>query len=123
MKKIILGITILAVAAAGVQTAKAGDREWAVAGKVLTGLVIASAINHAIADDHCHSTVYYQAPAPVVYCPPPPRVVYAPAYCPPAPRIVYAPAYCPPPVVYRAPACYEPAPVVVVRPGHRHHRW
>ena len=125
MKKMILGMTVLAIAAAGMQTAKAGDREWAVAGKVLTGLVVASAINHTIADERC-STVYYSAPAPVSYS-------YNYSYCRPAPRIVYQqPVYCAPApvVVYRAPVYYAPAPVVSFRYGyggerrHSHHgRW
>lgn len=114
MKKLILGMTILAVAAAGIQSARAGDREWAVAGKVLTGLVVASAINHAIVAEARCAPVCYVAPAPCrsygygySYCPPP-RVVYAPPMC-------YAPA---PVVVYRAPVYYAPAPVFVFRGGH-----
>ena len=47
MKKLILGMTVLAVAAAGLQTARAGDREWAVAGKIMTGLFVASSFWHA----------------------------------------------------------------------------
>ena len=125
MKKLILGMTILAVAAAGLQTARAGDREWAVAGKIMTGLVVASAINHAIADSR-YAPVYYPAPEPCrsysysySYCPPP-RVVYAPPVC-------YTPA---PVVVYRPPVYCAPAPVVVFRGGYggeyrhgRHGRW
>lgn len=121
MKKLILGMSVLAVAAAGLQTARAGDREWAVAGKVLTGLVVASAITHAVAAEPRCTTVYYAEPAPRYYCPPPaPRFVYAPPVC-------YAPA---PVVVYRAPVYYAPAPVVSFRFGHdgghrhgRHGRW
>lgn len=121
MKKLILGMTVLAVAAAGLQTARAGDREWAVARKVLTGLVVASAITHAVAAEPRCTTVYYAEPAPRYYCPPPaPRFVYAPPVC-------YAPA---PVVVYRAPVYYAPAPVVSFRFGHdggyrhgRHGRW
>lgn len=123
MKKLILGMTVLAVAAAGLQTARAGDREWAVAGKILTGLVVASAINHAIADESRCAPVYYSEPAPCrsySYCPPPPRVVYAPPVC-------YTPA---PVVVYPAPVHCAPAPVVVFRGGYggehrhgRHGRW
>ena len=133
MKKIILGMTVLAVAAAGLQTTRAGDREWAVAGKILTGLFVASAINHAIADEQRCAPVYYSEPAPCrsysySYCPPPaPRVVYQqPVYCAPAPVVVYrAPVYYAP-----APVCYAPAPVVSFRFGYggehrrfQHGRW
>ena len=135
MKKVILTMTVLTVAAAGVQTARAGDREWAVAGKVLTGLVAASVITHAVAAPPSCTTVYYSAPAPDYgYCPPPaPPVVYAPrVYCAPpvyyapAPVVVYSPGgYCAPP-----PVCYAPAPVISFRFGHgdehrhyRHGRW
>lgn len=131
MKKIIIGISLLAVVAASSQTAKAGDRDWAVAGKVLTGLFVASALNHAIADEPRCAPVYYSAPARVSYnygydyCPPPaPRVVYQqPFYGAPAPVVVYrAPVYCAP-----APVFYVPAPLVSFRYGygddaHRFHR-
>ena len=40
MKKMLLtGTMILALAGAGLQSARAGDREWATAGRVLTGVV------------------------------------------------------------------------------------
>ena len=61
MKKIILAVAILAVVAAGAQTARAGDREWAVAGKVLTGVAAASVISHALAPRLAYS--YSYAPA------------------------------------------------------------
>ena len=64
--------------------AQAGDREWAVAGKVLAGLVVLDALTAP------------RCPTPVVYQP---AVVY------PAP-VVYAP-----PVVVRRPVVYYPAPV------------
>ena len=125
MKKVILTLTVLAVAAAGIQTAKAGDREWAVAGKVLTGLAVASVITHAVEAQPAYTTVYYSEPAPgYSYCPPPaPRVVYtSPVYYAPA-AVVYRPVvYCAP-----APVCYRPAPVVSFRFGyggqHRHYRY
>ncbi len=128
-------MTVLTVAAAGMQTARAGDREWAVAGKILTGLVVVSAVSHAVAAESRCATVYYAEPAPCgaygygySYCPPPPpRVVYAPpVYCAPAPVVVYrAPVYYAPP-----PVCYSPSPVVSFRYAHggehrqgRHGRW
>jgi len=77
----------------GTQRAAAGDREWATAGKILTGVVagaiIASAIEPAPAYTYQSATWY--APPPV--------------YVQPAPVVVYS-----------APICVRPAPVVVVGP-------
>jgi hypothetical protein len=120
MKKMILtGTMILALAGASLQTARAGDREWATVGKVLTGVAVAGLIV-AATDGHVQGSVTYSAPA---YCPPP------------AAPVVYYPA--PPPVVYCVPpVVIVPRPVVVYRtpvvvyPSHRyvryegrHHRW
>lgn len=140
MKKLVLVAAVVALAAAQVQTAKAGDREWATAGKILTGVAVGAVVASAINANASYSVTYSSAPA---YCPPPAPVIVAPApvvYCPPPvvyapPRVVYAPApaYCPPPVVvYRAPV-YCPPPRVVYYDrhgprghGHGHgpgHRW
>jgi hypothetical protein len=99
MKKIVLAVTLLALAGSQVQNARAGDREWAVVGKVLTGIAAVDIIGHAIADRPA-----YYAPAPVAYYPPPVT------YCPPP--VVYRPA---PVVVYQQPVCFQPAPAVVYR--------
>lgn len=108
MKKTIITATaIIALAAASLQSARAGDREWATAGKVLTGVMAATVLAHAVAAPPSYATTYtyYSVPTP------PPC---APAYCPP-PAPPCAPVYCPPP----APPCvYYPAPaprVVVIR--------
>ena len=94
MKKMILtGTLVLVLAGASLQSARAGDREWATVGKVLTGVAVAGLIV-AAAGDHAQANVTYTYGAPA-YCPPP--VVIAPA----------------PVVVYRAP--------VVVYPAH--YRW
>ncbi|HXI70738.1 MAG TPA: hypothetical protein VNN22_10330 [Verrucomicrobiae bacterium] len=99
MKTMILtGSMALALAGAGLQSARAGDREWATVGKVLTGVAVAGIIV-AATDGHAQCSVTYSTPAYCPPCPPPPQVVYCP---PPAPVV-----YCPPPVVY-----YQP-PVVV----------
>ena len=87
--------------------AKAGDREWAVAGKVLTGLMVLNAITTACPT----TTVVYEQPTcyapPVVYRRP---VVYVP-------RILYRQ-----PVVYRRPVyrppVYHQPPRPVVRRAH-----
>ncbi|HEY1170581.1 MAG TPA: hypothetical protein VGH19_04355 [Verrucomicrobiae bacterium] len=109
MKKIVTALAICGLMVAGAQQSHAGDREWAVAGKVLTG-VIAGAV---IAKSFEPAPVVYQ-PAPVVYQPAPvvvqqPTVVYAQPIVQPAP-VVYAPA----------PVVYAPAPVIV-RPAHVYH--
>ena len=113
MKKMILtGTLVLALAGASLQSARAGDREWATVGKVLTGVAVAGLIV-AAADGHAQATVTYTCGAPA-YCPPPaPACNYYPAPPPPAfiarRRWSIAPA---PVVVYRTP--------VVVYPSHRY---
>ena len=111
----ILGLTV-----AGMQTATAGDREWAVVGKVLTGMAAAAVISHTVAVDsapasYSHS---YSYTAPGCHY----------SYCPPR-RVVYAPPVPPPVVVYRAPVRVARAPVFVaprvsvhvgIRGEHRH---
>jgi hypothetical protein len=129
--KLITATTLALVAAANVQSSMAGDREWATAGKVLTGIAAASIITRAL------------EPRPaVVYAPPPTTVVYQTvpttatavvtsqpvATIPDAPTLPGAPVatqtvvvqqpqpqvvYQQPQVVYApAPVVYAPAPVV-----------
>jgi hypothetical protein len=95
MKKIILAMTLLGLAATQVPSAKAHGFPVAAAviGGVTVGAVVANAIAHPV----------YYAPAPVVYQPAPVAVAYAPAPV----TVVYAPA----PVVYTQPG-YVCAPVV-----------
>jgi hypothetical protein len=123
MKKSILAFVTLTLVGAGVQNARAGDCEWAVAGKVLTGVAAAAFISSALQPEPVYTS---HACAPVVY-PAPARVYrYVPA------PVVYAPVR--PVVVYRAPAPVvvrvAPPPVVTFRVAfgggghHRHHgRW
>ena len=96
MKKIVLAVALLALAGSQVQNAKAGDREWAVVGKVLTGIAAVDILSHAFAPQPAY---YAPAPAPVTYCPPAAPVVYQPA-----------------PVFYQTPVVYRPAPTVIYRP-------
>ena len=126
MKKMILtGTVVLALAGASLQTARAGDREWATAGKVLTGVAIAGLVVAAAGGAPCNVNYAYSAPA---YCPPsaPPCNYYPapPVYCPPAIVVQPAPVvYCPPPVV----ACGGPVvirhPRQFVRYEVRHGYW
>ncbi len=116
MKTMILtGTVILTLAGASLQSARAGDREWATVGKVLTGVAVAGLVV-AASDGHAQCSVNYSCSAPA-YCPPPaPPCNYYPA----PPRVVY----CPPPVVVvpRPVVCYPPpvvacgGPVLVYHP-------
>jgi hypothetical protein len=100
MKKFILAALIVGMGGAGVQTANAGG--WSLAGKVLTGVVAASVVSHALSP----YPYYYPAyPAYGVY----PAYGAYPAYGYP-----YAYGYARP--VAPAPAYYAPAPVVYARP-------
>jgi hypothetical protein len=117
MKKLILATTILALAGMNVQTAKAGDREWATVGKVLTGVAAVGVIANALDCPPARVSVSYStyAAPTYTYCPPPARVVYAPPVVYAPARVVYAP---PPVVVYPPPVWVAPQPVVHVRYGH-----
>jgi len=126
MKKMILTAVALTLVGAGIQNARAGDREWALAGKVLTGVFAASVITHAVVQPR---PVYYSAPAYSYGYAPAPTVVYAPpppVYFAPPPVVVYrAPVYAAP---VCAPVYVAPAPVVGFRfsvgGGHyRRSRW
>jgi hypothetical protein len=108
MKNFILGAVLSAVLAT--QTVKAGDREWAVAGKVLTGVAAITVIDRIV--NPPQPVVVYQQPVVVQ---PAPTVVYVPA-----PQVVYVQ---PTPVVYVQPApvvYYYSQPTVVVYPNHFH---
>lgn len=117
---------LVLASAAALPVAHAGDREWAVAGKVLTGIAAAHVIGHAIAP---RTTVVYQAaPAPMTYVAAAPVAPAAPVYAPttavvyqPAPVVVYA---APPTVVYvAAPApFFVSGPPMVVHPYGHYHR-
>ncbi|HOX56118.1 MAG TPA: hypothetical protein P5205_04860 [Candidatus Paceibacterota bacterium] len=133
MKKMILSMTILAIAAAGAQTVWAGGHHggcggggWSTAAAVVGGVTAGLIVGQALAP----RPSYYVAPAPVCY----PAMGYGYTYyaAPPVrPAVVY-PA--PVPVVYAAPApavVYRP-PVCVARPvvsfsfgygGHRRGYW
>jgi hypothetical protein len=117
MKKLIVAVSVLALAGTGLQTARAGDREWATVGKILTGVAVGAVVASALDATPVRASVSYTyvAPAPC----PPPAMVYAPPPPPPPPVV-----YCPPPravVVYERPVC-APRPVVVVQTGRLHHR-
>lgn len=129
MKKTIAILSLSAVAVASVQTASAGNREWATVGKVLTGVAAVHALSHAFhppavyvsAPVYAPAPVYTVAPAPVV--PVAPMVAAAPVYVPPAPVVVYPQPVMVAPPVYVAPGFCAP-PVVSVNLGfghfHRH---
>jgi len=130
VKKLILTAVAVGVVGLSVSSAQAGDREWATVGKVLTGVAAGVIIAKAVDQSPSYTSVSYGYPAPsysVSYtvssappCPPPPRVL-----CAPAPVVVPAPVVCAPvPVVVHAPVgCAQPAhPVTYVHPG-RGYAW
>ncbi len=128
MKTAIATLTSLAVLGLSAPSVSAGDREWATAGKILTGVVAGAGIIKAFEPVPVyHTTTYY---APVVHAPPPAPIIVrsAPVLVQPvpvavqrAPVIVYpqpAPVY-----VHSVPVYVAPRPVVhfSVGFGRRHH--
>ena len=104
---------IITLAGASLPTARAGDREWATVGKVLTGVAVAGLIV-AASDGHAQCSVNYSYGSPA-YCPP----------CPPPPPPCHY-NYCPSPAVYYAPPVVAyPARPVVYHPNKwlNHERW
>ena len=136
MRSMIGAVTAIAVAGAGWTTAQAGDREWATAGKVLTGVFAASVLSRVLnpAPVPVVTTTYYQAPAviapPLVCSAPPVCVQPAPVYAQPAPVYVQpTPVYVQPAPVFVQTVPLMPYQVVRVRyPGpffwtHHHGGW
>ena len=119
MKNFILGSVLSAVLAT--QTVKAGDREWAVVGKVLTGVATFTVIDRIV--NPPQPVVVYQQPVvvyqqPVVVYQQPVVVYQQPVVVQPIPTVVYVSAphmTCvqPATVVY-----YYAQPTVGVHPGH-----
>jgi len=68
MKKLIVATTVLAIAGMNMQTAKAGECEWATVGKVLTGVAVGAAIVSALDCGPASYSVSYTYSAPA--CPP-----------------------------------------------------
>ena len=102
-----------ALLSAGIPQASAGDREWATAGKVLTGLFAAKVIHDIAQPRHVvvrsQPPVYYYQPAPVVVAQP--HVIYVQQPVTPQPQIIYVQ---PQQVVVQQQAIQvQPAPVYV----------
>jgi len=94
MKSLIATLATAALLAGGAQRASAGDREWATAGKILTGVVAGAVIASAIepAPVYTHQPAAWYVPPPLVYVHPAPVVVYsAPVCVRTAPVVVFAP--------------------------------
>lgn len=141
MKTMIATVTAVTLLGVGLPRSVAGDREWATAGKVLTGVVAASVLARALEPPpvyvapptytYTYTYAYPGYPGTTVVAPP--VAMAAPVYVappPPPPPVYVVP---PPPVVmYGPPACRPIAPVYVpARPvvwvqvgprwhGHRH---
>ena len=101
MKKMMLISAVVALVGTQIQTARAGNREWGAAGRVLTGVAAGVVIASDVDARENYSAGYYgynrsgcSENYRYNYCPPPvvcyrPPVVYAPrAYCAP-PVVVY----------------------------------
>ncbi len=70
MKKLVsIAVVVAFLAVAASSPVLAGDREWATAGKILTGIIGVTILGNAIANSH---------PYPVRAYAPPPRVYYPP---------------------------------------------
>ncbi len=94
MKTLIATLAAAALLAGNAPRAAAGDREWATAGKILTGVVAGAVIANAIepAPVYTYQSAGWYAPPPPVYVQPAPVVVYsAPVCVRPAPVIVFGP--------------------------------
>ncbi len=130
-KLISLAMVGLMLTAVIPQPVRAGDEEWATAGKILTGLAVFQVLNNMLRPAQPYyveeqRTVYVEQPV-YMYAPPPaytPAPVYAPpqgVYAPPAQQEpVYAPqpysgGAVPPPVPPQETpvVVQQPAPVVV----------
>ena len=104
MKTLVATLTSLAVLGLNAPSVSAGDKEWATAGKILTGLVAGAAIARTFEPVPVYQATTYYAP-PAVQAPPP-------AIIQPMPVVVYSqPVYVQPGVIY-----VQPAPVYIVRP-------
>lgn len=96
------GMAGLMMATAGLPggTAQAGQREWATAGKILTGVVIGGAVLNSCTPRATHTRIVYERP---VYRPQPTYYFSDPPRCErPVMRS------CPPPRFEPAPECREP---------------
>jgi hypothetical protein len=94
VKTLIATLMTTALLAGGMQRAAAGDREWATAGKILTGVVAGAVIANAIqpAPVYTYQPATWYVPPPPVCVQPAPIVVYsAPVFVRPAPVVVFAP--------------------------------
>lgn len=133
MKKLVVALSVTALlAASSAPSAQAGDKEWATAGKVLTGLIAASVLTDAVSSHHqarhTTRTTVYSSPSythqPVVvqqptYVQQQPVFVQQPTYVQQQPVVVHQqPVYVQQPTICRtAPVVvHQPAPVVV----HQH---
>jgi len=127
MKKMMFIAVAAGIVSLGVQSARAGDREWATVGKLLTGVAAGVIIAKSMENAPVNATVTYGYSSPaysVSYtattapaCPPPAAVV-----CPPPPIVVQQPVvYVPAPVVVRQPVYCAPSPLYTVtyNPPHR----
>lgn len=108
MKKHLTIVLAVALATLTPTRSNAGDKEWAVVGKVLTGITAAAIVGQALSEP----PVYY--PQPVVHVAPKRPVHFVPSHTVhPAPQIVAAPKI----VVRERPRFRRHRTVIVERPS------
>ena len=93
MKKIIVLLLIGALTTLSTNRLNAGDKEWSVVGKILTGVAAAAIVGDALSHKHHHhhykgghsyrATPYAQKRVTVIHAPAP-----APVYVPAQPRVI-----------------------------------
>ncbi|MDA7915849.1 hypothetical protein N9B94_01285 [Verrucomicrobia bacterium] len=124
MKKLVAALTVTALlTATNTPSASAGDKEWATAGKVLTGLLAASVLTDAVSSGrHQHRTshtTFYTSPSysrqTVVVQQP--VIVQQPVYT--HPQVIQQQVYVPQATYVRQPAVVYHQPVVVHQPACR----
>lgn len=102
---------LMMAAAAMPGTAQAGQREWATAGKILTGVFVGGAVLNACGSRPTRTEIVYERP---VHRPQPVYRYYGPQRCePPVMRT------CPPPRYERAPVCREQPIIRYLGDGRR----
>lgn len=77
MKKIIMLAAVFAMLTVSSANVLAGDKEWATAGKILTGIAAVGVLSDLATPSYSNYNSYYYDPAPAYY---PARPVYSSSY-------------------------------------------
>ena len=113
MKKIIVLLLVGALTTLSTNRLNAGDKEWSVVGKILTGVAAAAIVGDALSHHHHHSknthsyraTPYAHKSVTVIHSPTPP-----PIYVPAQPRVIihHRPRF-----ARQKTVIIEPAPIII----------